>query len=373
MAKSRPGRNYVGGVLSFALILLLSATAAGVGGLMAFSYVSNARAQLEEAKEMAKDPPDLHIPEEDKVYFTVASGSSTKKIAEDLKKAGLIEYDQLFRILSKVNGYDGLYRAGTHLFAKGLGYEELMIALILPPESISLTFPEGLNSRQVYTRFSNSSLAHGGGVQRYIETHRFDYPFLAGLPARDDPLEGYLFPDTYNFDLNAGEYEITTIILDNFEKRITQEDYDRAAALGMTMDQVVTLASIIEREAKEEEDRYLISGVFHNRLSSGDASMRKIQSCATIQYIFYQRNGIMLRTISDSDTRVVDPYNTYLHEGLPPGPICNPGLSSIQAALYPDETEYMFFVARGDGTHQFSKTYDEHLAAIQEYGLNLMP
>jgi len=382
MGKSRQGRNYLGAVFTFLLLALLSLIAAGTGGILAYSYVTNAHANLELAVENAKNPPDLHIPEDQKVSFRVASGSSTTKIANDLKAAGLIEYPQFFRILSKVNGYDGLYQSGTHIVQEGLTYEELMALLIAPPESIKLTFPEGYNMKQIFRALSNSRLTHGAEVAEYAASDEAKeelfplYDFLMEIPANTDrqgTLEGYLFPDTYEFLLSAEPIDILKTFLNNFEVKISEDYYERAEELGFSVDQVVTLASIIEREAVTEEDRFLISGVFHNRMNDSAASMRRLQSCATIQYIFYQRNGIMLRTISDSDTRVVDPYNTYLHEGLPPGPICNPGLSAINAALYPQNTDYYFFVARGDGTHEFTKTYDEHLAAIQQYGLNLMP
>jgi UPF0755 protein len=255
-----------------------------------------------------------------------------------------------------------------------------MMVLITDPEIVKLMFPEGLNARQVYDVLSKSQLTNGKDVRAYvqesIEGDFTDFAFLYGLhglPERKDHLEGYLFPDTYDFDLNAAPKTIVETMLRTFGRKIPDEYYRRAQEMGMTMDDVVTLASIIEREAKDEADRFTISGVFHNRLASGDESMRRLQSCATIQYIFYQRDGVMLKQISDDDTRVADPYNTYTHAGLPPGPICNPGISSINAALYPDTTEYMFFVARGDGTHQFSRTYAEHQAAIEEYGLNLLP
>jgi UPF0755 protein len=370
MAKSQKGHRYVSGLLLFFLVLLLLLLSALVGAVLSYSYIRNAQENL-------RNPKEIVIPASKRIYVDVASGSSTKAIAEKLHGEGLIEYPELFRIMSKVNGYDGLYQSGTHAVSKDLGYEELMMVLITDPELVRLTFPEGLNSRQVYDVLSKSKLTHGGEVRKYVqdsqEADYTDYAFLYGLPSRQDFLEGYLFPDTYQFDLNATPKAIVETLLKNFARKLPEEYYGRAAELGMTMDQVITLASVIEREAKDETDRFLVSGVFHNRLAADDESMRRLQSCATIQYVFYLRNGVMLRQISDSDTKVVDPYNTYMHAGLPPGPICSPGLSSISAALYPDSTDYMFFVARGDGTHQFSKTYDEHLAAIEKYGLNLLP
>ena len=364
MAKSRKGHKHVSGVLLFFLILLLLIAAALTGAVMSYSYVNT-------AQENIKNPRQITIPESQRLYIDIPNGSSTSKIADILHKEKLIEYPQIFKIMSKVNGYDGLYQSGTHIVSKQLGYEELMMVLVQKPEIIKIMLPEGLTVKQIYSQISKTALVHRNDIKDYIGKTEFDYTFLKGLPARPDRLEGYLFPDTYEFDLNATPAVIVERMLNNFANRIPDEYYERAEEIGMTMDQVITLASVIEREAKAEEDRFLISGVFHNRLASRDESMRRLQSCATIQYIFYQRNGIMLSKISDNDTKVVDPYNTYLHAGLPPGPICCPGLSSIKAALYPTSTDYMFFVAKGDGTHKFSLTYEEHLAAVKEYGLVL--
>ena len=373
MAKSRRGHKYVSGFFMLCLVVMALVLAALVGGVLSYTYVKNAQANVRGALSDSEDSKQIIIPPEKRIFFEVPRGASTNTIATKLEEEGLIKYPQLFKILSKVNGYDGLYKSGTHVISKELGYEEIMMMLVKKPEIVRVTIPEGLNSVQVYDVFVKNGLTNAKDIRASIDKMEFEYDFLLDLPKRSDPLEGYLFPDTYEFDLNAQPEGIIEVLLRNFSIRVPEEYYERAEELGMTMDEIITLASIIEREAKNEEDRFIVSGVFHNRLNSKDESLKRLQSCATIQYVFYKRNGIMLRRISDSDTRVADPYNTYQNSGLPPGPICNPGLSSIKAALYPSETEYFFFVAKGDGTHQFSITYDEHLEAIQEFGLNLMP
>ena len=373
MARSRKGKRYVSGFLSFCLVAMLLVLATLVGGFLSYTYVKKSQANVMGALTNSEDAKQIIIPPEKRMFFDVPRGASTNAIANELEKAGLIKYPQIFKIMSKVNGYDGLYKSGTHIVSRELGYEELMMVMIGKPEIIKVMIPEGLNSQQLYDQLVKGGLSNASEIKANIGKMAFEYDFLSELPDRTDPFEGYLFPDTYEFDLNAQPETIVSALLKNFSNRVTEEDYERAEELGMTMDEVIVLASIIEREAKDEEDRFLVSGVFHNRLKSGDTSMRRLQSCATIQYIFYKRNGIMLRRISDSDTRVADPYNTYQHAGLPPGPICNPGLSSIRAALYPVETDYLFFVAKGDGKHEFTETYEDHQAAIREYGLNLMP
>jgi len=190
-------------------------------------------------------------------------------------------------------------------------------------------------------------------------------------PQRENKLEGYLFPDTYFFDPKAGERAIIEKFLDNFDAKFKPEFYERAKELNMTVDEVIILASIIERETALPEERPIVSSVFHNRLKSSDPNLKKLESCATVQYVLYKTQGKMKEKLSDEDTKIDHPYNTYLYEGLPPGPICCPGLASIEAALYPDEeSEYLYFVAKGDGSHEFSRTLAEHLEAVKKYQSN---
>ena len=371
MARAQKGHKYVSGLLTFSLVLLLFMLATFVGAVFSFSYVKR-------AQENFKNPKPISISVDKRIYIDIPRGSRTDTIAKILEEYELIKSPQIFKILSKINGFDGHYQSGTHIVSKDLSYDELMIVLKSDPEMVRLMFPEGYNARQIYDVLANSSLTRGGDVEDYVESREsnFDYDFLGRhnwYLARPDRLEGYMFPDTYDFDLNASPKVIIETLLNNFDKKLTAEHYERAEALGMTIDDVITLASLIEREAKSENERFLVSGVFHNRLFGDDENMRALQSCASIQFIIYQRYGYMPNRITDADTRISDPYNTYLHKGLPPGPICNPGISAINAALYPEKTDYYFFVARGDGSHVFSETYEEHQAAIYEYGLNLMP
>jgi UPF0755 protein len=200
---------------------------------------------------------------------------------------------------------------------------------------------------------------------------KYNYDFVKSIKNvnnREFKLEGYLFPDTYEFAMNADEKTIVNVMLENFNNKLTKEQYKRAKELGMSMDEIITLASIIEREANNTKDRRLVSAVFHRRLKSRD--LNSLESCATIQYIFLNKEGKVHQKLTYADTRIDDPYNTYIHPGLPPGPICSPGMDSINAALYPDEdTDYMFFIAGPGGTTKFSKTYAEHKKAMREYGL----
>lgn len=301
----------------------------------------------------------------------IPMGSDTKTIAGILSKDGIISKPQIFTLVSKINGFDGKYQAGTHILKPGLEFNTIMTILTGKPESKKVTIPEGLSYRQIVNTFVKKELATVDKFDYAMKYQKYDYDFIKGIKDsnnREFKLEGYLFPDTYEFAMNASEKTIINVMLENFKNKITKEHYKRAKEIGMSMDEVITLASIIEREASNTKDRRLVSAVFHRRLKSKD--LNKLQSCATIQYIFLNKEGKVHEKLTYEDTKISSSYNTYIHAGLPPGPICSPGIDSINAALYPDEdTDYMFFIAGPDGSTKFSKTYAEHLKAMKQYGL----
>lgn len=350
-------------VFFLAVVIILLASFL-IGGSVSYRYVMDNYNKQKEEKE-------IKIPESEAVEFFVPMGSSTTDIAALLKEEGFIKYDKLFRLLSKINGYDGKYQSGTHKLSKSLSYDDIMRVLTQKPESKLVTIPEGKTIFQIADiLYGNKLIKSKEQFIKIANTETFDYEFLKGLPERDNKLEGYLFPDTYRIDMNATEQEIINMMLRNFNNKFKEEYKERISELeGMTLDKIVILASIIEREAKTSQDRDIISGVFYNRLNSKDKTLRKLQSCATIQYILLKTTGSVKERLFDADLAIEDKYNTYLYEGLPPGPICCPGEESIKAALFPEKTDYLYFVAKNDGTHVFSKTFSEHQAAIRKYGL----
>lgn len=359
MGKSRKAKGIRFVILIF--VFFIAVTVAG--GYLSYNYVVGSHKELEKDKVIAIAPGQ-------EISFEVPRGADTSDIAELLKEKGLIKNTLLFKILSKINGYDGMYQSGIHIVSTNLKYDDLMRILTGKPESIKVTIPEGLTYKQVVNRLvQNKVIESAEAFDKVVRTGEFNYTFLKDIPTREFRLEGYLFPDTYEFGVKAKIEDVVNAMLKNFNNKFKEEYYKQANKMGMTVDQIIILASIIEREAKVPEERSLISGVFYNRLKSKDASLKKLQSCATIQYIFLNREGTVKERITEADTKIVDPYNTYIREGLPPGPICNPGEASIKAALYPDTGDgYLYFVARGDGTHKFSKTYKDHQAAIKQYG-----
>jgi len=228
-------------------------------------------------------------------------------------------------------------------------------------ETFRFTIPEGYELRQIAEKLSNEGLVDYDKFIETAENYDFDYKFLNDLPKGESRLEGYLFPSTYELKVGANEVQIINIMLNQFNKVFKEEYYSELENLGLSMDQLVTLASVVEREGKLKTELPIVSSVFHNRIDIG----MKLQSCATVQYVLGERKT----NLTNDDIAIDSPYNTYINEGLPPRPIASPGEEAIVAALFPVDSEFLFFVvsAEGDGSHVFSKTYDQHLKAKDNY------
>ena len=226
---------------------------------------------------------------------------------------------------------------------------------------ITVTIPEGLTIFEIATLLSSKGL---GNRDEFLRLCR-DRNFIQDLGFTVGTLEGYLFPDTYAFTEDQTDSSIIATMIDNFKRRL-----EKPALAGDSLRRVIILASLVEKEAKFDDERPIIARVFLNRLKLG----RPLESCATVIYAMkndpydlYDAGEIKAQTLSEKDLKISSPYNTYLHAGLPPGPICCPGARSIDAALNPADVDYLYFVAKGDGRHQFSRTYQEHLAAKERY------
>ena len=304
----------------------------------------------------------------DFVRFNIPYGAGTIMIADGLYDAGVIKSKLAFRIVSKIYGYDGKYQAGMHVLSRDYSYAQIMNVLTSKSSSTKVTVPEGYTYGQILDLLVSRGIVNEQDFVRTVNEENFDYRFLEGLKGKDNWLEGYLFPDTYEFLQEESSKEIVDKFLRNFDDKFEDEYYIRAKQLNMSVSDIVILASIVEKEAKLPEERKKIAGVFYNRLNSDRKDMKKLQSCATIQYILLSKNGTTKENLTNKDLGIDSPYNTYLNEGLPPGPICSPGKAAIEAVLYPEKSDYYFFVARGDGGHIFSRTYEEHINAINSIG-----
>lgn len=297
------------------------------------------------------------------IVITISKGSGTSKISKILEDNKLIKSSLIFRIKSKLKGYDGKYNYGDFVLNINMSNEDIMKYLInnkgKSSGSIKITIPEGFNINEIQERlvkidnkFSNFIDLAGSYSVKNIEKLDFE---------NSTSLEGYLFPDTYLISKDSDSDKVIEKMLSMFTTIWNDEYEEKAKKLNRTMKEIITIASIIEKEAKLDEEREIMSGVIYNRLKKDKA----LEMCSTIQYA----QGYVKSKLYNKDTLIDSPFNTYKHKGLPPHPICNPGKSSIEAALYPQENEYLYFVVmdKETGRHKFSKTYSEHLRAKRRY------
>ena len=297
--------------------------------------------------------------DEETASFTVESGDGTLAVAAELKEEGLIAHEKMFSLYAMAAGYDGQWQTGTFEVEKGMGYAEICSLLTTPQLSgIRVTIPEGKQVRQMAKMLESHGICSADAFMEAANTHSFDYPFLEGID-HENPLEGYLFPDTYYFEENTDPDEVIKAMLDGFAENLYKQEYiDRAEELGYTFDEIIILSSIVESEASSKEDRENVAGVFFNRLN--DPAYTKLQSCVTVEYAM----GVKKSIISYQDTLIDSSYNTYMYPGLPVGPICCPGIDSVEATLYYADNNYYYFQSDESGKLHFAETYEEH-AAIQ--------
>ncbi len=290
------------------------------------------------------------------VVVTIPKGAGTVRIAKELKNNNLINSEGFYRIMSKLRGVDSKYNFGKYEIARGAGYEKIFKILTQPStniDAVRVTIPEGYEIYRIADLLEEKGLIDKDKFYYLVDYGTFDYDFVKEIPQRPSRLEGYLFPDTYEFVPND-EYGIINEMLGRFEQ-VFSKYKDEIDKTGMTMDEIITLASIVEREAQGDVDRDKVASVFHNRIKSADYPY--LQSCATVQYVLKERKPVL----SLADTKIDSPYNTYINKGLPIGPIASPGEKSIAATINPADTDYLFFVMGSDGKHHFSTTFNEHI------------
>jgi len=357
--------------LSVMVFLVLALVVAGVGVYFGYSYViaQNARFEAFTTQGATAVGPGT----DGAVMVIVPRGSDTKQIAALLTDQKVIENPFLFTLLSKVNGFDGQYKEGTHFVTDRMTYDEIMYMLSQAPKSVRVTFPEGMTYKQVKARLLEAGVYFDEAkLDAMVQNPSMflDYDFVRKIPANPDrqwTLQGYLFPDTYEFDMNADEETILRTFLNNTEDKILPEFTARAEANGMTLDEAITLASIIQNETAVLSEMGTVGSVFWNRLNFKDPAARRLESCAVLNFL-REEQGLARRVVASADDIAFEsPYNTYRNTGLPPGPISNPGVDAIRAALWPDKTKYQYFVAKGDGTTVFAVTWAEHQANVAKY------
>ncbi|MBX3133890.1 MAG: endolytic transglycosylase MltG [Gemmatimonadaceae bacterium] len=295
--------------------------------------------------------------EQDNIAVSIRQGSNFREAAESLAVHGLVRSPSLFRYYARLAKRDRSIRYGRYIIREGASWDEILTALEQGKGIVHrVTVPEGSTLWDIVPAIAKALTLPEDSVQRALADTAFHRRI--GLPRGMRSLEGYLFPDTYDFPDGATARQAVDLMLKRFEREWTPAHTARAAEIKMTRHQVVTLASIIEKEVRRGHERPTVSAVYHNRLKIG----QMLQADPTVQYALGRRRpGRVLYR----DLRVDSPYNTYRRTGLPPGPIASPGGASITAALYPADVTYRYFVAHPDGHHEFRNTYAEHLRAIE--------
>ncbi len=307
--------------------------------------------------------------------FTIESGETALTVSSRLEEAGFISDANLFRVYMRYNGIDQRIAAGDFEVSRKMSMKEIADVLQRARyEEIVITVPEGMRAEEVADMLDVRNIMDGDSFLALVRSGSQaaqglgDYPWL---PAGLSSLEGYLFPDTYRLPVPATPNDLVRRMLDNFELRVTDDVLAPAQQAGRGLEQIIIMASIVEREAPLADERPLVASVYWNRVSgacSDQTGGAYLQADPTVQYAAGRPGEWWWKPPSvEAYAAVQSPFNTYLRPGLPPTAIASPGLSAIQAAAQPAETQYCFFVAMGEGAHVFATTLAEHEANIAQY------
>lgn len=288
----------------------------------------------------------------------VPSGGTAREIADNLKEYQIVRNVDEFLFFLRLSGREKKLQSGNYTLYKFKNPVYVINKLSHGhPLDIQVTIPEGLTINETIEVLT----ASGIGDRKVMDDLCHDPIFIATQDIPAKTLEGFLFPDTYAFNEQQNDSEIIMTFINNFKRYRDQLGVDDDSLMF-----ILTLASLVEKEAKLADERPVIATVFLNRLKSN----KPLESCATVLYAMKTKDYekyCQKQRLTENDLKFASPYNTYLNTGLPPGPICSPGSSSIKAAMFPSSDNYMYFVARGDGSHYFSVSYKEHLAAKEKY------
>lgn len=292
------------------------------------------------------------------VPIEIQPGTGLNEVASDLQRAGVVRSALVVKLLARWKQQGGQIQAGNYRFSDPATPGEVLDRLVQGDvEKVSLTIPEGFTLQQIIARTAEK----GFGQQQRLSELAHDAAFIDSLGLKADSLEGYLFPETYLFAPGIDEKALLQMMVAQFRNYADLKLEKEAETLGLNLHEWLTLASIIEKETGIVAEMPLISSVFHNRLKRNIP----LQTDPTVIYGIKNFDGNITRKHLKTPT----PYNTYLIRGLPPGPIASPGLAALEAAVRPAKSKFLYFVARGDGGHQFSKTLKEHNAAVRKYQL----
>ena len=330
----------------------------GIGAVLVFADPNVAR--INQSKPAVTDTKTESAEEIEKhVTVKIREGLSTAEIADRLAEKGIISSSLKFRIIARLRGYDNKLRPGAYTFTAGMEDEEVFAKLLTGEKKlIKFTIPEGFGVKQIAERLYNLDLAD---KDEFIKaaTDFAPYDYMRKRQNVFYAAEGFLFPDTYAVESDVEIEEILTLMSRTFDDRLTPTMRKQAEQMGLSVYDLITLASLVEREVRFPEDRPIVAQVLLKRLKLN----MPLQTDATLQYLMETPK----EEVSIADTQIDSPYNTYQHTGLPPGPIANPGLASITAVLHPSDTDYLYFVADRRGHNHYAYTYEEHLNLVNQY------
>ena len=338
----------LGCVQWFVVMLFLLPAALGIPAVIGYNWVDH---QLHQPAN----------PGNSKVRFVVAQGATFHEVADTLHRTGLIDSVTVFDLYARYKHLDRNVQAGAYELSRNLNMIQILAALQTAiPDEIFVTVPEGYTIQKTAALLDKGGVIKGSDYTAQAVQGKFNYDFLKDLPPGAS-LEGFLFPDTYLIPRNGTAKDLITQQLEAFKLNWNQTRQSQAAARKLNALQIVTIASLIEREARFQEDRPLVASVIYNRLAAGWA----LQIDATVLYA----KGVWQSTVTIDDRKINSPYNTYLHTGLPPGPIANPGIKAIDAALQPADTGYFFYLSDPQGHNHYAKTNEEFARLLKQYGL----
>lgn len=324
--------------------VLIVLVGGGLGTYLAFGTTAVMQRSDRDAKE--------------NIYMTVKSGTTASEISERLTQLGVIDSRFRFWWLMKLQGDAGKFKTGTYAFKPHMDEQAVLDKLVAGDTTIvKFTIPEGFGVKEIAKRLADEGLVDEQDFLEKAKTYA-PYDYMKKLPNERYAAEGYLFPDTYEIQSDVTPELIMKMMTQDFDSRLTPAMRQQAASMGLSIHDLVTLASLVEKEARYDEDRPIIAQVFLKRLQMG----MPLQSDTTLQYLMAGPK----ENVSIADTKIDSPYNTYQHEGLPPGPIASPGMKAINAVLHPAATDYLYFVADHDGHNHYAKTYEEHLAIVEQ-------
>lgn len=339
----KPPKRKGTGAGYYVTILVISAILAGVGWLMCNDLLA-----LNKKDHSAE--------------IVVTDGEKLGSVSKSLKKEGLINYRGLFLLYSSLSDTEVV--AGTYELNTSMDYHALLTAMSARSgarKTVNVTIPEGYSMQQIFELLEEKNVNTVEALTEAAANEDYDYDFLANKEKGDaSRLEGYLFPDTYQFYSGGDAKTVINKMLRNFDNKMTNELRQTISDSGYTMDEIITIASLIEKET-DGSDGTKISSVIRNRLKNSGETAGYLQIDAALLYALGEHKEVL----TDADKEIDSPYNLYKNKGLPPTPICNPGMASIRSALYPDNTSYYFYALGEDGVHHFFKTYREHLNFLE--------